>query len=752
MAILRSAAEADFTFRIKDLDAELRVLKFTGQERLSEPFLFRIDLVSQERDITADQVLGQPALLTLHGQNEDRYVNGLVGEFGQLGETKKYVRYSLVLVPAIWLLFFRHNCRIFQDKSVKDILSQILEEAGFTGDQYRFSLNGEPEKREYCVQYRETELNFLSRLLEEEGIFYYFDDTEEKPGLVMTDDLATTESIGEPEKLSFRSPSGLSAPEEQVYEYHYREEIRPGAVVLRDFNFVNPAMNLLVDARAENEKTLEIYDFPGNYQQAGTGKSIAKKRLNALRAPQKVGRGRSTCRRLRPGFRFTFEDHPRSEFNREYLIVGVEHSGSQPHSAAEEFAGPEGEQPYYESRFLCVPSDTPYCPERKTPKSFVEGPQTARVVGPSGEEIYTDEHGRVKVQFHWDRQGQLNESSSCWIRVSQGWAGGGYGSIFLPRVGQEVIVDFLEGDPDRPLITGRVHNMDHCPPYGLPGKKTQSVIKTKSYKGEGANEIRFEDQADSEQLYCHAQRDMDVRVLNVCKRTVDSDHHIKVAKASKESLKSRDLTIDKDEAIKIGGGDGGNGTLSFIVEKDVAEAFKSNHKEAVAKTFTLEAQKIVIEPGMEITLKVGGNFVKIDPAGITVQGSLVKINAGGAAGSASVSASASAPELPKEAEKAVSGQDMAYTCVVPVAAQYTALPPPEALEEKESVLEEEQDWIEIELVDEEGNPVPDELYRITLPDGVTAQGRLGSDGKVRITDMDPGTCQITFPHLGEATR
>jgi len=746
MVVIRQASEADYTFRIQDLDEELRVVRFSGREEVSRPFRFHVEFACEPAGVEPGRALGKSALLTLHGENGERFVNGVVTSFRQTGVHERYILYRVELVPVLTLLGMRRNVRIFQEKTVEDIVGQILGGAGFNSEQYRFSLEGEHPERAYCVQYRESDLAFVSRLLEEEGIFYFFEHDEEKHVLVMADDVTAMQALEDPATLRYRTPSGLVPEDEHVYNYRYREEVRSGAVTLRDFNFTNPALNLQAESRAQVETELEFYDYPGRYTEAEGGNALADVRLQEIRSRKKQGRGGSTCRRFLPGFRFTLEEHPRLDFNGEVLLLEVEHRGFQPQSLDEGAGTETGEEPQYENRFLCVPSDTPFRPDRRTPGAFVDGPQTARVVGPSGEEIYPDEHGRVKVQFHWDREGQFDEQSSCWVRVSQGGAGGGYGSLFLPRVGQEVIVDFLEGDPDRPIITGRVKNADHLPPYGLSDDKTRSVIKSKTHTGEGANEIRFEDKAGSEQFYLHAQKDLDLRVLSNASRTVDNERHLKVAKASMEKLGSRDLTVDQDETVKVGGQDPETGAkagnLSVTVEKDVLEAFNQNHREEVAQAYELEAMTIVIQPGTELTLKVGGSFVKLDSSGITLKGGKVKINEGGSPGSASVSESPAAPAAPQETEKVVSGKDIAYTPVAPIEAE--AVAPPQAEEE----TTEETDWIEIELVGEDGSPIPGEAYEITHTDGsVLSRGQLDENGKARVTNIETDNYLVSFTDL-----
>jgi len=384
-----------------------------------------------------------------------------------------------------------------------------------------------------------------------------------------------------------------------------------------------------------------------------------------------------------------------------------------------------------------------------TPRPFVEGVQTALVVGPAGEEIYTDEHGRVKVQFHWDREGTLDEKSSCWIRVASGFAGGNYGSIFLPRVGQEVVVCFLEGDPDRPIITGRVYNADNMPPYTLPDEKTKSTIKTNSSTGgDGFNEIRFEDKKGKEQIFVHGEKDLDVRIKNDQREWVGNDRHLvvkrdKIEKVERDAhaLIERDEVreITRDHHVKIGGKEAVEvtGSRSVSIQGDVIDIFKSNHYEQVAQDYYLKGMNLVVEGMTGLTVKVGGNFITINPGGIFISGTMVMVNSGGSAltGSPASAVPPVAPLAAADAADSVPGKDASYS-----AAQTHKEPKDEEEAEKKS-------WVEIELVDEEGNPVPGEKYRIELPDGKIAEGTLDEKGFARVSGIDPGTCKVTFPRL-----
>lgn len=497
MAVIRAKNVADYTFKAGDYPSDkLKVVSFSGSEGVSELFRFSIELASSDAEVDFDAVVGQPALLTIRGPKSKRHVHGLISLFEQIGKDGKLTRYRAEVVPSVWMLSHRYDCRIFQNLSVPDIIKQVLTDAGISSDQRRFSLKRTYKEREYCVQYRESDLAFICRLMEQYGLFYFFEHGENSHTLVIGDDPVVHVPIPDPADLPYGSAAEEEETEpEQVVEFRYNREIRPGAVMLRDFDFKKPRLNLGSDSQAQNgDGKLEVYDYPGEYQEPEEGKDLAKVRLEELRTTRQVGLGRSQCRRLTPGYRFTLKEHPRSDLNREYLLIRVSHSGGQPQILSPETSGSEGEGQSYDNDFECIPSDVSFRPSRMTAKPVVQGPQTAVVVGPKGEEIYTDGHGRVKVQFHWDRQGKKDEKSSCWIRVSQLWAGAGWGAMFIPRIDQEVIVEFMEGDPDRPVVTGRVYNGDNTPPYELPAEKTKSTIKSNTSKGGGsANELLMED-------------------------------------------------------------------------------------------------------------------------------------------------------------------------------------------------------------------------------------------------------------------
>lgn len=626
MAILPSNV-TQYTFEVQGLESELRVVGFSGIEAISQLYHYHLELASEDGEIDFAAAVGKSGLLTIASEHGERHVHGIVSQFTQGNDIGRFSIYTAEIVPWAWLLSHRHASRIFQQMSVPDIVKQVLDEAGLQSDQYRFVLQGNYAPREYCVQYRESELNFICRLLEEEGIFFFFEHSPEGHVIVFADSSAVHEPFADPATVLFQEPSGLVPTEEHIYQYQYMEEIRPGSVVLRDFDFVKPSLNLETEKQSDHDTSLLIYDYPGAYIDPSRGANLAQVRLEAFQVPRQGGTGSSVCRRFLPGYKFTLTDHTRSAFNQEYVLTHVSHTARQP-QVLEEFS--TAQEASYNNHFSCLPATIPFRPAPVTVKPVVKGSQTAMVVGPKGEEIYTNEHGQVKVQFHWDREGAFNEKSSCWIRVSQGWAGATWGAIYIPRIGQEVLVDFLEGDPDKPIITGRVYNGESPVPYKLPDEKTKSTLKSNSSPGgKGFNELRFEDKKGEEQIFIHAEKNQDIRTKNDVYQWVGRDTHLIVKQDQLNQIENdrtetigrdhieevgRDhhLTIKGKQSIQI------DGSQSLTVQGDVVEVFKSDHSEETTGDTYIKAANIVIEAMTNITIKVGQSYIAIEAGGIKI--------------------------------------------------------------------------------------------------------------------------------------
>jgi type VI secretion system secreted protein VgrG len=573
------ANQAEFEFQVGPHAAgELAVVGFEANETISQLYSVEVDLAAPPT-VSVDEkaLIGQNALLTVHlGDGTGRFFHGVVSRVVRWdsGKGPQRHRYRVTVVPRLWMLRHISRSRIFQEMTIPEIVQKVLKEARV---EHKLSLQGNYGPREYCVQYRESDFDFVSRLLEEEGIFYHFQHTEDAHLMVLNDASMTCQAMAGEARLVFREPSRMVAESESVHELSAKLEVQPGAVTLRDFNFVRPAMDLTAGSKAEKaEHALEIYDYPARYEDAGKGKSLAKVRLEELRARVEMLTGGSNCRRLLPGYTFDMEKHPVAELNRSYLLLSVRHVGRQPEVLTVEQSMTESKVSY-SNEFLCIPSQVPYRPPRSTPSPIIAGAQTAIVVGPAGEEIHTDEHGRIKVQFHWDREGKHNDRSSCWIRVSQAWAGQGWGALYVPRIGHEVVVEFLEGDPDRPIVTGSVYNGQNPTPIWLPDHKTQSTLRSNSsLGGSGFNELRIEDAAGREQVYMHAQKDLNIVVENDKTQQVGGNETLLVKK-------DRSRTIEGNQSLEVKKNDDSVivGNQSLEVVKDRSTTVMGNHTEAV---------------------------------------------------------------------------------------------------------------------------------------------------------------------------
>jgi type VI secretion system secreted protein VgrG len=542
-------AQSDhFLFEIAGLASELRVARWSGREAVSELFQLDLVVVSEDGAIAFADVIGQPAVLTLQGDGEPRYLHGMVARFEQGDAGKKLTTYRVTVVPKAWRLLHRHDCRIFQEKSTPDIVKAVLEGAGLaSGDDFALHLRGDYVPREYCVQWRESDWAYVCRLLEDEGIFYYFEHHEDKHVLVLADHAGAHEAITGEATIAYRQPLGAMVKSEHVSRFQISEEARTGKVEVRDYDWQKPDRVLEGSSEAAHEADLPIYEWMNaDVEHDAAGR--AQVRVDERKALRRVGRGESGCERLVPGYTFTLADHPRDDFNASYILTSVDHLGTEP-----SLGDGGGAETRYEATFACVPSDVTLRPPLVTPRPTIRGIQTAVVVGPSGEEIHTDESGRIKVQFQWDRLGAKDDKSSCWVRVAQTWAGPGWGALFIPRVGQEVLVDFLDGSPDRPMVLGTVYHGTNKPPYALPGEKTKSTIKSNSSPGGGGyNEFRFEDKKDGEEVYLRAQKDHFVEVLNDEKRTVGNDDRVDVTHDRTVHVgNDRTTTIDKNDTLTV---------------------------------------------------------------------------------------------------------------------------------------------------------------------------------------------------------
>ncbi|MQA92169.1 MAG: type VI secretion system tip protein VgrG [Gemmatimonas sp.] len=673
--------------------------RIVGIESVSALFRFQLDLLSEQPNLDASKLLGQAISIDIDfGEDgaHTRHIGGIVSHFIQLERGRRFTRYKAEIVPQLWLTTLAQDSRIFQEKKIDEIAAEVL-----SGLDFKIELTGQYEPSNYRVQYRETDFTFLSRVLENEGIYYFHSHSSGGHQLLLSDASQQAPSCDGPSSQVKAVPADaipLAMENPVVFSLTREEGVISSKWKLWDHTFELPGKNLeasepVVSPLQSVMPSAEVYDYPGNYAQrfdgidrgggerAGDLQKIfdENRRVVGLRARagasrQTTLRGESNYPFLTPGHLITIEGHYRSEFNGEYFIVSVTHQASV------ETYDDGGRSPFsYRNSFVCVPKDRPFAPPRVAPLARVTGAQTAVVVGPSGSEIFTDKYGRVKVQFHWDRQGQQDSDSSCWVRVATPWAGKNWGMITIPRIGSEVVVDFLEGDPDRPIIVGMVYNAESMPPYTLPDNATQSGLKTRSSldgSPDTFNEIRFEDKKGAEELYVHAEKNLN--------SVVENDETRKVGFA-KQDAGDQTVEVFNNQTVKVGAGEGeaSDGSQSVTIYKDQTLVLETGNQTVTLKegdrsitldkgnesilltmgsrevsldqgddkltiksgnlTTKLDMGNATLELGMGnaetkagagaikqeamqgIEMKVGQSSIKIDQAGITIKGMMVKV-------------------------------------------------------------------------------------------------------------------------------
>ncbi len=626
----------------------------TGDEGISRLFTFHLELLSENHTIAFKDIVGKQVTISLHHLgDEKRHWNGYVSRFACVGGDNRFSNYRAEIVPWLWFLTRTADCQIFQQKTIPEIIKKVFQDHGFQDFQDRTQASY--PQREYVVQYRETAFNFISRLMEEYGIFYFFEHDQGTHKLIFADKPQVHKNCPVQHKVRFNYTPGSTFLKEDIVEsWGAEQELRPGKYALTDYNFQTPNTSLMANVQTVAElggnTKYEIYDYPGIHIKKSEGDTVTKLRMEEEEAVHHLISGSGNCRSFASGYKFHLDEHSRQDMNGDYLLTEVSHSVS----VGNGYSGSGGgSQETYTNHFTCMPFAVPYRPQRLTPKPIVQGPQTAVVVGPAGEEIYPDKYGRVKVQFHWDRLGKKDEKSSCWIRVSQPWAGKNWGAINIPRIGQEVIVEFLEGDPDRPIITGRVYNDDQMPPYALPDNMTRTTFLSRSTKGGGSsnfNELRFEDKKGSEQIFLNAEKDMDHRVENDSREYIGKDRSLIVKGDQKEKVEGdKHGQFSKNLNEKVGQ------NMSLQVGQNLQEKSGQNFAHEAGMEIHLKAgMNVVIEAGMQLTIKASGGFINIGPAGVAISGTLVLINSGGAAGSGSGS-SPTDPQKPDEADDGSKG-------------------------------------------------------------------------------------------------
>ena len=659
-------------------DDELLLRTAQVHEELGRPFSIDAELISDNEDILLDDLLGKNVTIRLETDEESRFFNGIITEFFQKENIDRNACYGAVIKPWFWLLTLSENCRIFQEKSYPDIIKEVFDDLGFSD--FEDQLTGTYDPQEYVVQYNESDFNFVSRIMEQEGIYYYFSHINGKHTLVMVDDSSVLPDVGDVPYFDAKE-GGFDEDMEGIKKWGNYRKLRTGGVSLSDFDFTTPAKNLdavTADPKTSSMSALQKFSYPGKYIEKNKGADYTKILMEKENVSYDEKSCESNSRPLFAGSQFALIDHHREDQNDNYLITKF----SCVLKSDQFISTADGENDkLFTCKFNAIPANVIYRPQISAIKPKMTGPQTAMVVGKKGEEIWTDKYGRVKVLFHWDRHGEADEHSSCWIRVSQTWSGKNWGTMQIPRIGQEVLIDFLHGDQDQPIIIGSVYNGSTMPPYALPANATRSGVKTRSSKdGGGFNEIRIEDKKGEEQIFMHAEKNQDIRVKNDHFEWIGNERHLDVEKNRFELIKENDNLVVEGDALSAITGDvhnkydanlnqktatdenytiGGDrnqkvgGSESLKATSDIKLEAGSNYGVKGGQNIDIKGgMNINLDAGMSINIKAGSSFIAIGPAGIDISGPMVKINSGGSAGSASPG-KPGAPETPNDAEKAL---------------------------------------------------------------------------------------------------
>ena len=653
-------SDVRFTFSPSAAGVDFEVLEFTLDEALSETFLLRVELSSFDPAVDFGAMLDQPALFTIwRGDMPVRHVHGVVSSFEQGDTGFRRTRYRAVVEPALARAELCSDWRIFQQQSVPEILEQIIKSHGITD--YEQVTTNPHLPREYCVQAGETDLAFLARLAAEEGFFYRFAHTDKGHRLIHGDRIYVHGPI-EGGPVEYNPSPGGDQPAPALRRFTYAEQVRTARQTQRDYTYTHPQYDqehspVATDLDHQGER-YERYDYPGRYKVDEAGKPFAQSRLLGLRRDARMARVEGDDARLVPGVAFDLTGHPREDWNHGWRPVRMRHHGVQ-HTSQQEEAADASQGTQYRYTADIVPDRVDWKPEPAA-KPRIDGPQIASVVGPANEEIYCDEYGRVKVQFPWDRLGKHDEHSSCWIRVSQNWAGAAWGHMAIPRIGQEVIVNFLDGDCDQPIISGRTYRATNLPPYALPQHKTRMTIKSKSHKGDGFNELRFEDELDQEEIYIHAQKDQNIHVNHDestfighdrgeqvehderivighdRKKTVGNDEQVTVGQDRQQDIGRDDLlsigrnhgiTIAKDRIEAVGNNRQDRTTANHWVEigGHLEQKIQGHADIQVGQRITHRTQDYEILAANSLTIRAPGGTLRIDGAGITLDGIAIQI-------------------------------------------------------------------------------------------------------------------------------
>ena len=604
------AHRASFTLDITGCEHDLRVLEFTAREAISRPFSVQIELVSERDDLKLDDLLHRVAFLTFDADGKG--IHGQIGEIAQGDSGKRFTHYFIRLVPTLKRLEHRRNQRIFQGKSVPEIVALVLKDHGILGNDFTFKLREPCKPRGYCTQYQESDLHFVRRLCEEEGIHFHFQHSRDKHLLVFADDPIQLPRLKAP--VAYVQNSGQVAEASVINQFQVRLATRAGKVSHQNYHFQIPQVDLLSSAAGDGRNELEDYHYPAPFEDRSVGSRQARKALERHRSDLELASGQSDLSGLVSGHLFELE-HPNPAWKQQWLLTAVVHVGKQP-QVLEAFT-PQGTDPSgftqgYRNRFEAIPGAVPFRPPLKHRKPRILGSQHAVVTGPPGEDVHCDEYGRVKVKFFWDREGKRSEHSSCWLRVATGWAHDQYGSAMIPRVGMEVIVGYFEADPDQPYVQACLPNAGTRPPLSLPAQKTQTLLKTHSSPGGGGyNELRIEDRKGAESIAIRAQRDWSEHVLNDQSIQVDNQRTVKVSGLSSHELDGEEhhLTHGARKTQVLS-----DDSLTVVGSQHISAA---NHLVSATTQIHLQSQaNVVLDAGLSATIKAGAHWISISPAGI----------------------------------------------------------------------------------------------------------------------------------------
>ncbi len=578
--LIKSATANEEMFIFQVAGKKYSVLEFEMREEIFTPYNLDLVIVT-EKELELDQITGKDGELTIFGDDNERTISGIIRKFEIKGTKGRFRLYKVTITPWLWLLNLSFSTEMFQDMTTEEVVKNILKSSGIPADMYEFRLKNKYKKREYCVRYKESGFEFVSRLLGEEGIFYFFETTTKGHKAIFGDSDLNYDKIEGESTVYYHKPGSFVSNNEFLTDVKLSGQLITGKYSAKDYDFKEPAIPMDFSSEGKEANKYEVYDYPGHFEHNKNGKDVANINLERLSLFKETVTGQGSVPNFTTGKVFTLKDHEIDSMNKSYLLVSVKHKGVQP-QVLEELTDQTGATSY-SNTFTAIPDNVTFRPTSKYKKPVVEGVQTAIITGPDGEEIYTDKFGRVKVQFHWDREDKDKSNTSCWIRVSQSWTGSGYGSVSIPRIGQEVIVSFIEGDPDRPVITGRVYHGGNESPYSLPADKTKTVFKTESTPGGGgSNELTMEDKKGSEQFYIHAEKDMDTVIKNNETLTIENNRVITVGNNHLETIT-------------------GNSVISTL--QNLVENIGVNETRTIAENFTQEV-------GVDSVTNIGASETK----------------------------------------------------------------------------------------------------------------------------------------------